>query len=86
MFTLDNWHQLRGLALLAVLGLFIMYFVLTGLWLNFRARQRSRPQSAPDQPDASAVDLSNGIERRSAEAQPGQYLSSPDTNQARHAA
>ena len=86
MFTLDNWHQLRGLALLAVLGLFVMYFVLTGLWLNFRARQRSRPPSAQDQPAASEVESSNGNVRRSVEAQPGQYRSSPDTNQARHAA
>ncbi len=86
MFTLDNWHQLRGLALLAILGAYLLYFVLTGVWLNFRARQRTRLPSSQDQPAASGADLSHGIERRSAGAQPGHYLSSPATSQARHAA
>ena len=86
MFTLDNWHQLRGLALLAILGLFLLYFVLTGLWLNFRARQRIRGfvRTGPTGGVRVWKCRTETTPFRRSAARP--VPSSPDTNQARHAA
>lgn len=79
MFTLD-WHQVRGLAFLAIVGLFALYFVLLGLWLNIK---RARPS---DQPSASGAAMSSESERRSAEAQPDLHVAVHAADQARRAA
>jgi hypothetical protein len=37
-----NWLHLRGLALLALLGLFIMYAVTRAFWQDWRVKRRTR--------------------------------------------
>ncbi len=37
-----NWLHLRGLALLALLGLFIMYALLVAYWHDWNAERRAR--------------------------------------------
>jgi hypothetical protein len=37
-----NWLHLRGLAMLAFLGLFFMYAVLVASWHNWRVKRRAR--------------------------------------------
>ena len=37
-----NWLHIRGLALLALLGFFIIYTVLAASWHNWRVKRRAR--------------------------------------------
>ena len=39
MDTFYNWHQIRGLIALAVLGLFVVYVLLVAMWQTRKTRR-----------------------------------------------
>lgn len=43
-----NWLHIRGLALLALLGFFIIYAVLVASWHNWRIQKRTRQMPKRD--------------------------------------
>ena len=50
MDTFYNWNQIRGLALLAILGLFVMYALLAASLQNWHGRRRTPRITEQDAP------------------------------------
>jgi hypothetical protein len=50
MDQLYNWQQMRGVAALAFLGLFIAYAFLVGAWQNWKARRLATHMTEQIQP------------------------------------
>ena len=50
MFTYYDWHLVRALALLVVLGLFILYAFLIGMWQDHKARRDAQHMTEQDTP------------------------------------
>ena len=50
MDTFYNWNQIRGLALLAILGLFVMYALLAASLQNWHGRRRTPRITKQDSP------------------------------------
>jgi hypothetical protein len=62
-----NWLHLRGLALLALLGLFFIYALLVALCHDWRVKRRARRIAVQRKPPSAASAMTRGRAIRSAE-------------------
>ena len=68
MDPLINWYQIRGLALLAILGVFLMYAILVGAWQD----RRTKRITAQDLRRPPTANVANDVDVRRAKPKPSQ--------------
>jgi hypothetical protein len=57
MDTFYNWNQIRGLALLAILGLFVIYALMVGVWHSLEAKGTAMRVTEQEQPQSAGSAL-----------------------------
>jgi hypothetical protein len=66
MGTMINWYQMRGLGVLAAIGLFLVYAVLAGRWQARKADTRATGLTEQDAPAPAEPSMPHAPERRAA--------------------
>jgi hypothetical protein len=66
MDTMINWHQVRGLGALSMIGLFLVYAVLAGWWQGRKADGRVDRAVEQDQPYPMGRSMPMDLNRRAA--------------------
>ena len=68
MDTFYDWHQLRGFAALVILGLFVAYAVLTGVWQSRKAKRQAHPMAEQDEPGSVELAMAGDGDARAVDA------------------
>jgi len=84
MYTYNDWHLMRGLVLLAVFGLLMLYAFLAGAWQARKARRDAMRMIEQVPPVAQGT--SRSAESRVAARQPAPQQEANLAGTARHAA
>jgi hypothetical protein len=80
-----NWHQIRGIAVLLAIGVFLHYAWLLGTWQK-RANRRSGPTMDQDSVDTVAPKVARDVPRRGIEVRRTGQDNIPPVAPARRAA
>ncbi len=86
MDTYYDWHLIRGLLLLLVFGLFVIYAVLTGMAQDRKAKRDVRRMTEQDVPPSVDPKIFGGSADRAAEPRRARIEDRIDSGPARRAA